>query len=192
MTKTTTLDREFNKIITTCATKGSIYDEILDKYLFKNTTQKHELLSILTVSFANNKEKIVRAFNSGWFKYLFASAVKNQVASSTSRFHNDVRLSLGQKFQSKRDDIIYNQLSGANSIEDLKAIEDKLEIVNEAKDKVIESWYESEMVRLYFEEDLTYREIEELYDIDHVSVFLTIKAYKKKLTAYLEETNNLN
>lgn len=180
------IERKFNRIITECATDGTIYDEILDKFFPDSVSDKHELLSILTISFHRNMEKVVRAYEEGWFKYFFASAVKNQVCSSTSRFHADVRLTIAEKFEPKRDDIVYNTKSSVVDVEDLELVEERLKLLRECKSDVVNSWYEGEMVRLYFDEGMTFRDIEAAYDIDHVSVYLTIRGYKDKLKEYVK------
>lgn len=150
-------------------TKGSIYDEIVDNILYPKLDQKGELLSEISLYYLENKEKIERVYEEGYFKYYFINTVKNQVRSKTSSFHKNIRIT---------NDIDISDISDIiddSDIENKIIFEEKWDVVCNLKNNSGLTWFESQMLREYYDNNKTYRKIEEEYGLDHVLVFKTVK-----------------
>jgi hypothetical protein len=174
-----------NKILSEIAQPGNIYSEIMDNMLYPNLELKNELISELAISFHKNKKKVVKSYEEGWFKYLFISAVKNQIHSKSSPFHLNVRQRISDKFGTYDFNLDMVEIEDVSTIGDKKIKEDMMQFIYLARENVKMTWFESEMVRLYYDENMTFRAIEKLYGIDHCVVFKTIKDFKKKMSEEL-------
>ncbi len=179
-----------NKILEEICKPNSIYDVILSKQLGAEAHLKSELISELAVSFLNNKKEVIKSYEEGWFRYKFSRAVTNQIQSKTSPFHRQVRMTLNDRLAQTKpiewmDDNLIDETEFENELEEYKEhiVQKKLEAIESTK----MTWYESEIVKMHFEQGYSTRQIEKLDGIDHVSVWKTIKAYQKKVKNNLDK-----
>lgn len=172
------------------ASGGSVYDQIIDTIIAPNFHQKDELISELAVSYLNNKESVNKALKGGYFNYYFISSVKNQVHSSTSPFHFNVRQTSNQGIEASW---LANSLEDDN--EDLQykmMIEEQQAILDEVLDEIHVTYFESEMFRMYYKEGLSFRKIEKVTGTDHVTVHSTVSNIRDKIFEQLEKRNIYN
>lgn len=164
--------------------KGSEFDEIINNIIAPNYHQKNELISELALSFYGNEVSVTKAIKNNYFKYFFIRSVKNQIHSSTSSFHKNCRMSVGSdlndNFDHIDDSFDYNRKV---------LIEERYEAVQEALTKVKVTFFESEIFKLYYYKDYTYRQIEKECDIDHVLAFITIRKVVEKIKKQLQKNN---
>ncbi len=182
------MNKEIQSILIEITTKGSLYDDIINKMISPNYHQKNELISELTISFYSNEKKILEVIKQGNFKYYFVMMVKNQIHSSTSSFHKNVRQTITY---TKNND--YTLDDYGDFTEDKRDIEYKelneyqMNLIQEVRTNTKMSWFESEMMRLYYDENMSYRKIEAEYGIDHCLIFQTIKSVKIRLKKQIDE-----
>lgn len=169
---------KIDQILTQIYTKNSIYDEIIDNILYPKLEQKGGLLSEIALAYLENASKIEDIYEKGYFKYYFINTVRNQVRSSSSSFHKNMRL---------QNDIEINDIPEINDISQDSTIEEKIKFeedlkkVKKTKAKCGITWFESQMLKEYYDYNKTYRKIEEEYGLDHVLVFKTVKKAIKKI-----------
>jgi len=180
-------------------TKDSVYDQLIETSLYPNLQYKKELISEIAIAMLNEdkEEKMVKMIEEGWFKYWLASVVKNQIKSTTSSFHKNVRnfhnnkrivsLTTNDEYPKEYENIIDSIKDEDNTdIEEKILFEDRLDIISQARQEVECTWFESEMFRYYYDNGMTYREIEEEYGIDHCLVFHSVKKVREKLKNIIE------
>lgn len=171
-------------ILSLIASAGTIYDEILTNILQKNVGQKNELISEIAVSFLSNQDKVNQALAGGYFNYYFINTVKNQVKSQTSPFHKncrtmpDVELSYAMTQENDESDLEYKMLN-----------EKQNDVLNEVLNGCKATWFEHTLFKMYYEDGMTYREIERETGVDHSLVFVTIKRVKERIKKQIDEFN---
>ena len=170
-------------ILQLIASAGTVYDEIIDNMITPNFHQKPELISEIAISFLSNQEKVEKALKGGYFNYYFINVVKNQVHSKTSPFHKNCRKSNAYAIpvdeidiEDEQDDLEYKELNEVQN-----------DILNEILEDITTTWFDSEIFRMYFEEGMTYREIEAKTQIDHCLAFTVIKKLKAKINKQIEQ-----
>jgi hypothetical protein len=166
---------EINNILIEITTRGSIYDEIINNLITPRFDLKPELISEISLSFLENKDKIEDIYIRGYFKYYFINTVKNQIHSNTSSFHKNIRI---QDYQTYED---YMEVEDDTDIEDKIEFEERLELIENIYKNTKKSWFEDKLWEEYFINDKTYREIEKEYGIDHVLVWHYVKKMKEKI-----------
>ncbi len=188
------MDISINKILEEICKPGSIYDIILEKNLSTNNHLKPELISELAISFLEKPEEIIKSYKEGWFRYKFSRAVTNQIQSKTSPFHRQVRMTLNDRLKSDKSPIEWLDNILVDETYEQSELADYVEYINQKKRKAIAetkmTWYESEIVKMYFEQGYSTRQIEKIDGIDHVSVWKTIKAYKNKVKKNYDENKS--
>ena len=170
------------EILNEVYTKNSIYDEIIDNMIYPRTNQKYELLSEISLNYLQHKEKIEKIYDEGYFKYYFINTVRNQFRSNTSSFHKTIRITNDIDISDIPE--IYNLEDTSTTIDEKIKLEEKLSVVNEIKSNCGISWFENQMLREYYDNDKTYRKIEQEYGLDHCLVFKTVKGAIKKIVDY--------
>ena len=166
---------KINNILTEIATKGSIYDEIIDNIITPRFDLKPELISEIAISFLENRIKVEEAYEKNYFTYYFINTVRNQIHSNTSSFHKNIRIQDNEYFEN------YAYIEDETTIEDKIEFENKLNRFEVAYKKTKKSWFECQVFEEYFMKDKTYRKIEEEYGLDHVSVFHHVKKLKERI-----------
>lgn len=169
-----------NEILEEIYSKGSIYDEIVDNMIGVNNPQKSELLSEISLYYLLNKEKIENIYENNYFKYYFINTIRNQYRSNTSSFHKNMRLINDIQI----NDIEINDIIEDSTIEEKIHLEERIENLQKIKQNCGITWFESQMVREYYNNQKTYRKIEEEYGLDHCLVFKTVKTAIKKMIDY--------
>ena len=169
--------------------KNSIFDQIIDTMISPNYHQKPELISELAISFVMNKEKIERVANEGWFKYFFIRAVKNQVHSKTSPFHKNVRQTISSSLTDNQDYEL-ESLQEDNYDSDEKELKEfQFETIELAMSQINVTYFESELFKQYYYNNLTYRQIEKETGVDHSLVWITVRKVFDKLKKQIDKNN---
>ena len=163
-----------NAILEEIVRKGSIYDEIINTIISPRLDLKPELISEIAISFLENKEKIEQVYKDKYFKYYFINTIRNQVHSNTSSFHKNVRIN-------DYEFIDNYMLISDDEIENKIVFEQKLDKIEKAYSKTKKSWFENLMWEEYFEKFKSYRQIEKEWNIDHISVFHSVKKLKQRV-----------
>lgn len=163
---------------------GSEFDEIINTIIRPNYHQKPELISELAVSYFSNEENVIKAIRNNYFKYFFIRSVKNQVHSSTSSFHKNCRKSIGADLSDNFDEI-----DAMDDIMRKELIEEKYNIIKDALDKVRVTYFQSEIFKMYYFKNYTYRQIEKECNIDHVLAYLTVKKVVEKIKKQIKNKN---
>ena len=168
------------QILTQIATKGSIYDEVIDNLITPNFHLKPELISELSISFLENEKKVDEVIKQGYFLYYFIRASKNQVHSNTSSFHKNVRI---------QDNVFIDNLD----IEDLTDIElkeekeEKYKLIDKNFVKIQKTHFQNHLWIQYFHEGKTHRQIAGDMNISHCLSWHEIKKVEKELVKKIKE-----
>jgi DNA-directed RNA polymerase specialized sigma subunit len=179
------MNTKINNILTQICQKGSIYDQVIDNIITPNFHQKDELISELAIQFHSQEKNIIKAIDGGYFKYLFIRIIKNQVHSSTSPFHKNCRVQSNNAFDISESFI---ELEDDDfELNDKMLKEEQRNALEQAIKSIKTTWFEMEMFNLYYKQNKTYRQIEEEYNIDHVLVFLTVKAVKERIKKQIKK-----
>lgn len=169
------------------ASGGSVYDQIIDTIIAPNYHYKEELISELAISFLGNKKSVDKALKGGYFNYYFIRTVKNQVHSSTSPFHFNVRQTsnqgleaswLADELEDDQEDLQYKMM-----------IEEQQDILDQVLDEIKVTYFEGEMFRMYYKDGLSFRKIEKLTGTDHVTVHSTVSNIRNRICEHLEKNN---
>lgn len=163
-------------------TEGSDYDEIINTIIAPNFHQKNELISELAISFLGNKESVYKAICGSYFNYYFIRAVKNQVHSSTSSFHKNVRAPMPGTINGEAYDVIDCE----DDLEYKMLNEEQNELLNKTLKDIKVSWFDKEVFNMYYTENLTYREIEEKHGIDHCLAWVVVDKVKKQIKKQIQ------
>ena len=168
------------QVLEQIATKGSIYDEVMDNLLSPNTHLKPELISELAISFLENEKKVNEVIEANYFLYYFIRAVSNNIKSNTSPFHKNVRI---------KDKMFIDNID----LEDLTDIEIKLEkeekykLIDRNYVKIKKTHFQDILWTQYFVEGKTHRQIGKELQISHCLSFHEIRKIKEEL---LEKINS--
>jgi len=169
-----------NTILIEITTKGSIYDEIINNLITPRFDLKPELISEISISFLENKEKIEDVYERGYFKYYFINTVKNQIHSNTSSFHKNNRIQDYELYDNYMDVIDDSDID--NKIE----FEERLNLIDKLYTNTKKTWFEATLWEEYFFKNKTYRQIEKEYGLDHVLVFHNVKKIKTRIKKQLK------
>jgi len=166
-----------NDILKEICTKDSIYDQIIDNILGRNSHLKRELISEISLSYLENKEKIEDIYAQGYFKYFFIRTLTNQVHSNTSPFYKNV-ISTGLDIINNDYDVIDDS---EETIENKIDFENKLDLINQAYKDIKKNWFEATIWEDYYKNNKTHRQIEADWSIDHVLSWHTVNKMRKKI-----------
>lgn len=175
-----------NNILEQIATKGSIYDEIIDNIITTNQHLKPALISEVAIAYLENAAKIEEVYAQGYFKYYFIMTVKNQVHSSTSPLWKNVRCTSPSTEYLQPEAIDDTE----NIIKDLEILERQNALIIKARKNVKMTYFESEMIRNYYDLNKSYRQIGSEYGIDFTLVFKVVKEVKQRLLKYINNNDN--
>jgi hypothetical protein len=162
------------QILEEIATKGSIYDEVMDNLLTPHLHLKPELISELAISFLENETKVNEVIKQNYFLYYFIRAAKNNIASNTSPFHKNVRI---------KDNMFIDNID----LEDLTDIELKIEkeekylLIDKNYIKIKKTHFQDLLWTQYFVQGKTHREIARDLEISHCLSWHEIKKVKDEL-----------
>lgn len=161
-------------ILTEIATKGSIYDEIINNIITPNYNLKPELISELSISFLENETKLDEVIKQGYFLYYFIRSVKNQVHSNTSSFHKNVRI---------KDYVFIDniEIEDTTDIELKEEKEEKYRLIDKYFVKIQKTHFQNHLWIEYFQNGKTHRQIGKEMEISHCLSFVEIKKIKEEL-----------
>jgi len=163
-----------NEIIEEIYYEKGEYMKIVIKYSYE---KRYEILSELCLSFLERAKAIEAIYTAGYFLYYFSNVVKYQVKSSTSSFHKNCRI----KEQISADSMI--DIIDDNEIRQ----EDKINIISDALSSVKTSYFDAQMFKHYYFDNMTYRQIEAEFGVDHCLVYHSIKKTLKKIKKQIEK-----
>lgn len=187
MTASTT-QQVFNHIV-----KDNFYDEILYKF-FNNKEERDEFRQELWLMLGDMApEKIIKAWNDKYFKYLYVRIISNQVKSSNSKWQYNKKFDMeGFKLvtefhtQSIEDDIIKEETKKENQT--------KLSIIDKAINHLIginpHFIIESQLFKMHHQDGLTYREISSKTNIPATSVFEYIQSAQVLIKGHIKKHYN--
>jgi hypothetical protein len=167
--------------------EGSMWDLIINNIIAKGESKlsdgtiklKRALVSEIAISYLERKNKINSMIGKPDFKYYFIQTVINQVKSSSSPLYKNYRKTLadsGEEFD-------FTALDIPDENDRDKKIDFELKI-NDIKNKLLKikiSWFEGQMFKLYYEDGLTYRQIEKEWGINFLTAYSAVKRVKEKL-----------
>jgi RNA polymerase sigma factor (sigma-70 family) len=145
----------------------------------KNITKGHQLTEDLfqhcieVLLTDKDGEKIQSLIDKDQLHYYFTAILIRNYHSSTSRFHYIYR---------KGSDMISDK-----DVYEVDVPEEEFDALREAKINFIEKqiehldWYDKQLVKLYFYENLSYRKIAELTKIPKTSIYNGITSIKNKI-----------
>jgi hypothetical protein len=162
------------QILEEIATKGSVYDEIMDNLLTPHLHLKPELISELAISFLENETKVNEVIKANYFLYYFIRAAKNNIASNTSPFHKNVRI---------KDNMFIDNidLEDLTDIELKKEKEEKYKLIDRNYIKIPKTHFQDLLWTQYFVQGKTHREIARDLEISHCLSWHEIKKVKDEL-----------
>ena len=162
------------QVLTEIATKGSIYDQIIDTIIQPRFDLKNELISELAISFLENEKKVNQAIEQKYFVYYFIRAVKSNVHSSTSPFHKNVRI---------QDKLFIDnyEFEDTTDIEDKLEDEEKYKRIYRAYVKIPKTYFADYLWVEYFMKNKTFRQIGKENDISYCLVFHEVTKLKDKV-----------
>ncbi len=176
-----------NDICVGMCTEGNVYSDILITNLGNDRHLKGALISELAMIIISQSDKVIKAVEEGWFKYWLVNVIKKQVRSSTSPFHKDNRLTGIGKAETFEINEEIIEMTEDNDLEYKKIKEEEYNLLNQCREKLKVSFFDAEVFKLYFDEGLTYRQIEAEYNIDHCLAWHSVKKTKKKLLNIIEQ-----
>lgn len=156
-----------NKFLETLLDKNGEYYQIM-----LNITQNEDLIpplvSEISISYLENREKIENIIVQGYIKYFFIRTVLNQIKSSTSPFHKNNRT-----IKDEFPDFI--SIEDKNEIEEKEDIELKYLQIDYSYSRVPKTYFQHYIFDEYFYKNKTYREIALDMGISHSLVFVNLK-----------------
>jgi len=174
------MNMSINEILEEICRSGSIYDEIINNLITPRFDLKLELISEIAISFCENGEKIEKIYKDGYFKYYFIMTVKNQIHSSTSPFHKNVRISDNEYIDN------YEYIEYEDEIEFKTIHEENINLIEEAFLNVKKTWFQEVLYNEYFYKNKTYKQIANEYQINQTTIWLNVKQVRDKMEEYIK------
>lgn len=162
------------QLLVQIATKGSVFDEIMDNLLTPNLHLKPELLSELSISFLENEKKVNEVIKGNYFLYYFIRACSNNIKSNTSPFHKNVRI---------KDNMFIDNIDMEDFTDTQLKIEkeEKYLLIDRNYTKIPKTHFQDLLWSKYFVEGKTHRQIGKELDISHCLSWHEIKKIKEEL-----------
>lgn len=180
-----------NDILEQIAQTGSIYDEIIDNILTSNKDLKGCLLSEIYLYILENQDKVQDVIDKKYFKYWFVRVIQNQVKSSTSPFYTNCRQTTNHKFGTDAFQMeLYDEAD--TGLDEALYKEELFAALEQARTEVLTTWFDSEVFRFYYDDDMTYRAIEAEYGIDHCLAYVSVKKSRNMLKKRAHKILNKN
>tara|TARA_R110000765_G_C18843496_1_gene598225 strand:+ start:437 stop:883 length:447 start_codon:yes stop_codon:yes gene_type:complete len=115
-------------------------------------------------------------YNKGEFKYFFIRMVINQTKSVSSQFYKATKLLVDTTnftpLQYDDDSEIQHNFLILDDYElELEQREELITAMSEARNLVLTDWFSSEMFKMYYDENMTYREIGKYAGVDYNTVY---------------------
>lgn len=159
----------------------SIYYEAVDNILTYNVSKEMRYCLMSEVYLAileKGEEEINIMLEAGWFKYWFIRVLMNQVKSSSSPYYKNCIKTIASVELEPYMEYKYNNIYDYN---DTEYFDDMKESVKNARDLIKCNWFDAEVFRMYYDEKMSFRDIERETGIDHVLAWNSINKNKKKL-----------
>lgn len=148
--------------------KDSFFDEVLSKY-FPKKEIKEEFSQELYMYIFEHPDKMVSIWNQHYFRYYFINMIKNQVISSSSKWHKNFRrnniINYTDAPLDTEDDT--NPFIEIESIRKEKLDKKRITAINKALNhyETLNPWFKTNAVffKEHFVEGLSFREISKKY-----------------------------
>lgn len=191
-----TIQQVYNLIL-----NDKFYEDILKKFL-TNKNQRNEFRQELWIYICEMPEKkILDAWNRRYFKYLYVAIVKNQVASKSSRWHlkfrspqiDGKRIEFVEDYENSEDIFSFEESAETEIIkkEKLEEFEKKLLIISDTINKIRftnpKFFVKSELFKMYYYEEQSYRDIAKKTKIPLVTVFAYVKEAEQTIKDYIDK-----
>jgi DNA polymerase III delta prime subunit len=170
-----------DKILEEIATKGSIYDEIINNIIQPNYHLKPYLISELAISFLENRKKLNEVIEGNYFIYYFIRAVKNQIHSKTSGFHKITRI---------KDNITIDNINQVedDGLERKYELEEMYKLIDKNYVKIPKTYFQEYLWHQYYTLNKTHRQIGTENDISYCLSFHEIKKIKELLIEEIKKS----
>lgn len=177
---------EINQILNDLTVKGTVYNDIILTNLGPHKHLEGALISELALIILEQQEKVLKSVNEGWFKYWLVKVIQNQIKSSTSPFHKNVRETIHTKLKGETIEVDYVEIEDEDDLTDKLIIEEQLNLIEECREELKVNFFDAEVFKLYYDEGLSYREIERNFDIDHCLAWNSVKKTRTKLKKLID------
>jgi RNA polymerase sigma factor (sigma-70 family) len=166
---------------------NSMWDQIINNIIGSDKALKRALISEISLSFLERRDKIQPLLQRPDFKYYFVKTILNQVKSKSSPLYKNYKMTIAN---SNEFDFQSLEIESTNQIEEKIELEEKIKWIEDIIQNIKIGWFGSEMFRLYYKEGMTYREIEKEYGINFLTAFNEVKKVKQKIDKYKNGGNH--
>jgi hypothetical protein len=169
-----------NEILEMICKKGSIYDEIINTMIQPRYDLKPQLISEIAISYLESGGKIEEVYKKGYFDYYFIRTVKNQIHSNTSPFRKMVTITDRQII----DNVDFSD--DTDHIDYMIDRENKINLIEDIFKNTKKTWYEERIWEEYFYNGLSYRQIQDKYNVSYTYAWLLVNNIKNKIKNEIE------
>lgn len=162
------------------------YNNIIKKIISVNKQKSEikidEIWSEIAICYLQNPDKIVTIWEMGYFKYYFAATAKNIIHSSTSPYAKKIRIV-------DNPDSSFLQDIADSDLQDKLIEEENIEKIKTTMDQIKCSYFDAQMFRMYYFENLSYRDIERETGVDHSTVYASVQKLVKKIKQKIRQND---
>lgn len=175
--------KTINVIIQEVFDEKGQYHQIMENILYSAGKGRYlnELVSVLAEYFLMNEKKIIKTYKSDYFRYWWARVVMNQVNSNTSQFYRENFVQINEIGD------IHIEEEEENEIEEKQKQEEKYLQIEKAMKNLKVNWFDSEIFKLYYKENLSLRQIEKETGIDHCLAYISINKTRNQIKQTLNK-----
>lgn len=198
----------FNSII-----KDRFYEDILLKYLSTEEDRNEFRQQLWLIICEMPTPDIIQAWEKKYFKYLYIRIIQNQICSKTSPWHRKTRLhqqmesiifydsddsneeiEQNNQINYNNNDLLIDDFNPEFLITQQESIEEsknQLKIIDKALEYLLNNnphfIVESELFKMYYKNNLTYREIAEKTKIPLRTVYATVQTAKMLIKSHIKK-----
>lgn len=152
--------------------KDVTYKLMFQKFIWDKEMRDDFIQEINLILLQYDETKLLEIYNQGSFKFFLSRIISNQIKSATSPWHTKYRQN-GVVFSSTElNEDYYVQEEEINNDEKLNLIAQIIDSKIHQKPQLIR---EFNLFRMYYHQQLTYKQIEKITKIPYVSVYNYIK-----------------
>jgi len=156
-----------NQFLESLLDKDSEYYQIMLNIVL-NEDLIPPLVSEISISYLENRERIESIIEQGYIKYFFIRTILNQIKSNTSPFHKNNRIT--------KDEIPSNiNIIDEDTTEEKENLELQYLLIDYSYVRVPKTYFGEYIFQQYFYHQKTYRQIAEEMGISHSLVFVNLK-----------------
>lgn len=156
-----------NQFLESLLDKNSEYYQIMLN-IVQNEDLIPPLVSEISISYLENRDKIESIIEQGYIKYFFIRTILNQIKSNTSPFHKNNRIT--------KDEFPSNvNIIDEDTTEEKENLELQYLLIDYSYVRVPKTYFGEYIFTQYFHHNRTYRDIAEEMGISHSLVFVNLK-----------------